>query len=436
MCDTYPDSEVLFTPIEPIPPEPPVPPVLCNDTTFRGQQTVLIEERFDQTVTFAGPHLTSWGYISPTEEIYTLIGQGTCAGGNMTYQPTCVQVNHYTTPATLDHPALIDPNPFIAAVNVIIGTSDEPIYGFRWADFQLQYPNSGLKVNYVLPGGLVAVTGENMFCKKGTSVYFACHETISPFDHHIVEYDAASGLFLNDFDPLKQFIHTQMAATSGFLYVLAAEIASPTQVSVKKIDRTTGAVSATFMLDDIGATMIGVVNDNLIYVLAAEHGALYYIKNFTDLVYVGNDAAQGFTPAGNVTGMFVNGAFYYGGNGLGGFSTSIFRILVACPEEGNAIVASVGRGSASVADGATINATWANVVDPTVNDIIELHEAPTGGDLGFTAASLINSQPVDGNSSGTIVYTIPGGTAAGTYVFMYVANGDAYVATSPTFEVT
>lgn len=420
---------------------PLIPPVLCTDATFRGQQPITIEQRFDQQPTFPGVLHTSWGYITAAEEIFTLIGDSGCAGGNMAYDATCCQINHYQTPLIVTHPALINPDILLPATNTVIGTSDEPIYGLRPASnqFKCYYPNSLTSVLYTLPAGYVALTGEgeNIFCKKGTSIYFTCHYTVTPFDQAIVEYNAASGILLNTFLSLPQFNSKQIAATNNFLYVLSTERADATQHSIKKLNRSNGTVAATFRLDDITPKNIGVVNDNLIYVLCGDATAkLYYIENFTNLVYVGNTVGQGFTPLGNVNGMFVGGAFYYGGNGIG-FSANIFKITVACPSGSppTAIVASANRGSASVAAGGTINASWANVLQPTVLDRIQLRPAPAAGHLGFVGAALA-SQLTGGAGTGSIVFTIPGGTPPGTYVFMYAVTNNIYVATSPTFTVT
>lgn len=113
---------------------PFIPPVLCTDATERGQQVITIEDRFDQQNSFP-PNTnlrTSWGYIDSAEEVWTLIGDATCAGGNMSYQATCCQLNHYQTPSILTHPALIEPNDLNTAINTLMGTSDEPIYGYKF----------------------------------------------------------------------------------------------------------------------------------------------------------------------------------------------------------------------------------------------------------------------------------------------------------------
>ena len=421
---------------------PLVPPVLCTDATERGQQPISIEERFDQSITFPGPQRTSWGFIDSAEEVFTLVGQATCAGGNMAYVDSCCQINHYQTPAILTHPALIDPDITLPFVNTTIGTSDEPIYGCRSADtqFKCYFPNSSMSVTYNLPAGYIATTAgaENLFCKKGTSIYFTCHFTVTPFDSAIVEYNAASGVLLNTFLTLPQFVHSMIAATDDFLYVLGADRADSTQAAVKKIDRSDGSLDSTFMLDLIGAFTLGVANDDLIYVVCAGNPAsLYYISNFTDLVFVGYAPAQSITGLGNIAGTWVNGAIYYGGNGFG-FSDSIFKITVSCPEGSppTPLIASVTRGSASVAAGANIVVSWSDVLLPVANDHIWLLPAPTPPDLGIIPANLVVSRITDGLGTSSMNFLIPMGTTPGSYILAYMANDVIFVAKTATFTVT
>ena len=304
------------------------------------------------------------------------------------------------------------------------------------------YPNSMTHVLYAYGTNLFPTfgNGEGIFAKRDASFFLYTHNAgvVEP-NKRVLEFNAVSGVQLNEWDSIDDFNIGQMAATAGFLYCLGTTQGDANGQAIKKINRTTGLVTATFMLDNISPNMMGVVSDNLIYIVCnGSTAALYYLKNFTTLIFVGYTAGQGISPFGFATGTFVGGAMYYGSNGFGGFSTDIFKITVDCPEGSPAtpIIASANRGSASVADGGTINASWADVLEPDASDTIQLHGAPVGGDLGFTAASLINSQPTDGLGTSSITYTIPGGTAAGTYVFMYAALGGIYVATSPTFTVT
>jgi hypothetical protein len=411
----------------------------CTDSTERGQAVISIEDRFVQTGTFTctfGGLRTSWGYITPEEEVWTLIGCSGCGGGNMNYNDTCTQVNRFQTPSILTHPALLEPDD--QPTGMCIGTSDEPIYVRAINDLKHGYfPNTNTHVVYTRPVGLTWVSDENLFAKKDTSIYFPAHDTVFPnFFAHIVEYSAASGAVLNDFDFGEQFTIQQIALTNGFIYVLGSVVGSSDFPEIRKLDRTDGSLVATFFIDNLQPNNIGVVNDNLIYILGAgDRATMYYIKNFTDLVYVGYTGAQGFSPFGGATGLFVNGSFYYGSNGFSGFSTDIFKITISCPE--TPLIPSLNRDAASVAAGNTITVSWADILVPSVNDTILLYPEPAAGKLGFDIGGQLASQVTDGSGTGSLVFTIPGGTPPGTYVFMYSGPGfDIYIATSPTFTVT
>lgn len=413
----------------------------CTDASERGQQIISIEDRFDQVTSFPpnGNLRTSWGYISPTEEVWTLIGEASCAGGNMAYVDACCQLNRFQTPSILTHPALIDPNGLLPAVNTLMGTSDEPIYGVQTSGPNFYYPDSLTHVVYA-PGVNLYPTfsdGEGIFAKAGSQFFMYSHRAGDlPNGKRILEFDAIAGTQLNEYDTIEDFNIGQMACTSQYLYCLCTEIGNANGQAIKKLSRADGSVVDTFHIDNISPNAIGVVNDNLIYILCnGSPASVYYLKDFSTLIYIGYTTGQGITPFSFIHGSFVNGAMYYGNNGFGGFTTDIFKISIECPVEAP-LIATVNRDANTVADGATIVASWADVLVPNASDTIQLHSAPAGSDLGFTASSRINTQPTDGLGTSSIVYTIPGGTPPGSYVFMYAALGGIYVATSPTFTVT
>lgn len=307
------------------------------------------------------------------------------------------------------------------------------------------YPNSSTHVLYPVPNHLFPNTtnGYPQFAKRDTSMFLTTQDTdVAAPRNRILEFNAASGIQLNNYNTIENFYVLQMSLTATRLYCLVTEDGVGDSQAIKKLKRSDGTLDATFKIDNINPNNMFVVNDNLIYILCnGSPAALYYLKNFTDLIFVGYTAGQGITPFAFGTGQFAGGAFYYGANGFAGFTPNIFKITVACPAGSppTPIIASANRGAGSVVAGATITASWADVLVPNAADAIQLHTAPTGGALGFTASSLINSQPTDGLGTSSIVYTIPGGTPPGTYVFMYAALGNTgliYVATSPTFTVT
>jgi hypothetical protein len=336
------------------------------------------------------------------------------------------------------HPALIDPNAFLPAINTMMGTSDEPIYGTYAAGVHFYFPNSSTHLE-VFPNVNRFATysdGETMFAKRDDRIYWYSHNSaIGAPNKLIIVFDTASGLQIDEWSSIADFNIGMLAATDDFLYCLGTTQGDANGQAIKKIDRTDGSLVATFKLDNLAPGMIGVVNDNLIYVLCSGGTAsLYYIKNFTTLIFVGSTVGQGITPFGFATGMFVGGAFYYGSNGFGGFSTDIFKITVACPD-GVASVASIDREDDTVAAGDPINVSWADVLLPDASDEIQLRPEPAPGALGFSGAPT-DSQVTDGLGTSSMAYTIPALTTPGNYVFMFVARGEALVAVSPAFEVT
>jgi hypothetical protein len=276
------------------------------------------------------------------------------------------------------------------------------------------------------------------FVINGDSVFFTGVNDAVSFNQHreVLEYNRLTGDLLNRYTTIDTFHQLASAATADFLYVLCQSISDANDYSIKKLDRSDGTLAATFQLDNINPAIFGVVNDDLIYVLCgtAVAAALYYVKNFSTLTFVGHmPLISSVNPFSN-NGFFTGSAVYWGGSGSAGSIPDIFRIIVECPD-GSPTIASVDRGSDSVAAGGTINASWADVLEPDALDEIQLRPAPTGGDLGFVGAALA-SQVTDGTGTGSLVFTIPGGTPPGDYVFMYAAIAGVYVATSPTFTVT
>src|SRR5580765_6782220 len=151
-------------------PPPPVPPPGCTDATARGQQALAEELRFINNDALGGNTRTSWSYISPTEEVYTLAGAAGCDGGNMGYRPGCCQINHFIGPgAPFDHPALVDPDPLLAAINTELGVSDEPAYMFQNSDGRIYFPGSNTSV-FLDDGGGSLWHGQT-FAKHGNDVF-------------------------------------------------------------------------------------------------------------------------------------------------------------------------------------------------------------------------------------------------------------------------
>jgi hypothetical protein len=425
-----------------IPPNPPPPPG-CTDTTDRGQQLITIETAFDQATTFGGGNLrTSWGQVV-NGELYSLIGQSFCAGGNMAYTNTCCQINHYKN----DNPALFEAillpttDPLASFVNTRIGTADQ----FVWAAGSSGF--GGVRIYFGLGNSFVdyqppAYGGSHdlaNFAILGNSVwaFHAGNGTAA----HFIEFNLA-GLLLNDYAPWGADVVnvSNMQLTADFLYCIGSFAG---ETKIYKIDRTNGSIAASFDITQISGNFVAVADDNLIYVLCSGvPAAVYYIKNFTDLIYVGKTIGAGFSPFGFGTGIWNNGKIYYGSNGFSGFNTDVFKIAIACPAETSPptapIIAGITRADDTVAAGSPIVVDWTDILLPDATDAIELRAAPTAGDLGFVGAALA-SMSTGALANGSVSFTIPALTTPGDYIFNLVTNhgaGSILIATSAQFTVT
>lgn len=411
---------------------PPIPvPPGCTDSTLRGQQALVEELRFINPDDHGGNTRTSWSYISPTEEVYTLVGDATCGGGNMTYTDLCCQINHFTGPGSpFDHPALIAPDGF-PAVNTLLGVSDEPCYtftnsGYRKAFFPLS--NSVVDLESPTPpfGNI------NGFAKRGSNFY-GVNCSFGGGDgtpHRIWAWDLPGGNFLYESDVIIDYLTLNAACTDNFLYCLIARVTgSSTPIKgIAKINRSDGTLVSIFDLYDISPQVLFVVNDNLIYVLNA-HGGFYYVENFSDVIYVGSFVTSIVSFSG--TGFFTESRFYYGGTGFGGFTAHIYSFAVPCAD-GDPLIASVTT-DATVAAGADLTVNWADVLQPTIGD--QLYLKANDGTL-FDTTPLSQQTPGTGLGSGTFEFPIPGGTTPGSYVIQYVWSNTNLVATSAPFTVT
>lgn len=429
----------------------------CSDSTQRGQQSLSAVTAFQQqgvapgeTPPF-GNDRTSWAFISPSGEVTTLNGVGTCGGGNMNYVATCCQLNHFidNIPVVNDHPGLILPDNSLLAVNARIGISDQPAYAINsnsvgGGGVRIWYSNSSTGVDYLKPAGY---TGFDIaaWCVEGNEAWLSANQsaTFTPA-RMLVKFNRTSGAFITDYATVNTDLISNMNLTAANLICLTHDMSNADKYAIKKIDRGSGALVQTIDLSNLHPSFLFAVNDNLIYVLCGQgfpsFPAKLYYWDGSNLVYVG--IVSNFTqlPFTQGVGIFSGGRYYWGNNGFGGSSVDIFSFAVACPSE-SPLIAAVTVGASSVAAGGTISVSWANVLEPNKigNDRIVLYPAPSAGNLDFFIANAVAEQVTGGAGSGTITFTIPGGTALGSYVFRYQAGftgQGVLVATSPSFTVT
>src|SRR5215831_1244039 len=428
----------------------PNPPGPCTDVTIRGQQAVSIAVAFDLDSVSPGTNArSSWGYIA-NGEVYALVGEATCGGGNMSYQssgfppPNCVEIYHYQDGNPVIHDNFPVPVPSgLSFINTRIGPSDVPIWAAGsngYGGLRVYYSLGNVHVDYVTDtinsGGHTIDT----YAIKSDEVWMVQGPTLDGGPgtpkQDIAVFDRLSGARLHTYVTwgLTDVVESSnMQLTTNFCYVLGR--LNSTTWKIWKINRSDGTINATFDLTTIGAQFIGVTpDDNLIYVLKNGNPAgIYYLVNFSTLIYVGKTGGQAITPFGLGSGLFRDGKFYWGSNGFAGFGVNIASMAVACPEA-DPIVASVSA-TGPVAGGSSINVTFGTILFPDSTDRLDLRPF-ISGQLGFTGPSLAHLS-TGSAASGTLSFTIPGGTTPGQYIIELTTEaGTILMATTAPFTVT
>lgn len=405
----------------------------CTDATERGQAVLTVEHRFVQEGTFGGATnlRTSWSFIGTGEEVYALLVDA--GSGSGIYDDSASQINHFEGD-DLSHPALVQPSALLSADTTRLGTSDEPAYGFETGGvFYLVYPTRNIRLSVNSIPHPFGIGSTQFWAKRGDFLYTA--PAIGDFGTAPIGVYSSElgGDPITTWDTLDDQEFRAMAATATYLYCLTADPAGSAR-SVKKLLRSDGSLVASFDLTNLGPHVMSVVNDNLIYILSGTR-VLYYIKNFSELVYVGSFVGSGFGLTGG--SFFRDGAFYFGNNGFGGFGTNISKILVECPPDSGPVIASISTTESTVAAGASITANWADVLVPVVSDVIQLRIAPSAGQIA-TANPVISSETNTlGLGTGSLSFPIPGGTGAGNYILTYApTGGNSFICASAPFAVT
>lgn len=428
-------------------------PVLCTDASERGQQSLTAVTAFQQVGEVPGGSSndrTSWGYVSPSGDVTTLNGDAMCGGGNM-YYDTCCQLNRFldNVPIVNDHPAEVSPS-HDGAVNARIGIADQPAYGFNFShQINLYFPDEAAKVIYPAPGGYSGFQIQ-AWCAKDDELWLSANQTAFSPSRMLVKYNRSSGAFVADYATINTDLVSNMNLSTTYLTCLTRKVSDSNSWAIKRINRTDGTLADTIDLSNLRPQFLFAVNDNLIYILCAVGAPSFppklYYWNGSDLIYVG--VVSGFTaqPFTQGSGQFSGGRYYWGSNGFAGFPVNIYSLAVACAPDGGPVVASVTAGAASVAAGGTIAVSWADVLEPnklasgaSFHDRIVLYPAPAAGQLDFITGDAIAEQETDGTGTGSLSFTIPGGTTPGDYVFRYQVGSKAMavlVATSDPFTVT
>jgi len=301
--------------------------------------------------------------------------------------------------------------------------------------FEFYFPDRNLHTTCTPPESMDI----QCWTKFGTTIYIPENNNVpSVHPGRIYLFNALTGGANTGFwDTLRSLGYTMITniqAITGFVICLCD---NGTNQRVYILNSADGSVSSFVDITSIGAEAMGVAASTLIYLLCGNSsgGGLYYIDG-SNLIYVGRYSSTR-SPFG-IQGFWTGGRFYYGQSGFTGFggNLNIWSVPIACPPQGTSpVIATISTGS-TVAAGASINVTWANILEPASDDEILMRAAPPANDLGFHG-TVIASHMTTGVSGGTISFTVPGGTSPGNYVFQLTTGvGSIYIATSNVFAVT
>jgi len=429
-----PEEPLPFDCVEPVVEPPPEPPA-CTDLTARGQSQALLttEIAFDVANTY--PPLTSihnsWAHIS-NGELYELVGIATCGGGNMYYTNTCVQIGHWTNDVATAFeilPVFLE-LPTYAAENTRLGTSDEFVWASRLFGLRVWFDLGTRIMTYGQLGDGFEILGPDRYAIRQGSIWIWSSVTF-----HLYECTTTSITVLHDYNTGLQGI-IQMGLTADRLIALShGTFSQPTFTALYFVRRSDGTIEKTIDLRSLQPCSIGVVANDLVYILCWGNPPVVYCYDGTNINYVGNVSANFSPDADYNPGYFDNGTFYYN-KGI-----DIWKILIACPPvEGAAAFPTISTDATTVSDGTTVNVSWSDLLVTTSTDAIFLNPYLGAGKTSWPGQghTPTASKTIGPASSGTTTFTIPVGTAAGQYVFQLCpkGSGKVWAGNSSVFTVT
>lgn len=411
------------------PPEPPA----CTDATIRGQSqhSFTIELAFD--IASTEPPLTSiresWGYIH-NGELYALVGNSVCGGGNMWYTNECCQIAHFTNDNSDVFEILPLPIEISEAFfNARFGTSDEPV----WASASgLQV---GLRVVYDLGNRIldyVTILAPNIFSILEGSIWIW-----GGVNGHVYEFTTTSTTLLNEYDinrggPYPNDLESMLSIslTSDKLICLSNGSYFGLLPAIIFVNRADGTIDKVITIKNLDVGSMAVINNDLIYLLTAgPHPVLYYCDG-TDINYIGyctNTDAPTIGPA-----WFDNGTFYFNKG------YDVWKIAVDCPPEGGPTPPTISTDATTVAPGDTVNVTWSNLLVIAPEDEILLNPYQGAGDpISFPGSGGASTafKIIGPAVSGTTTFTIPLSAPAGDYVFQLSPKFLLWAGNSNVFTV-
>lgn len=420
----------------------------CDDFTHVGQQVIDWSQYVLNEHSTTGNCRTSWSYIAEDGEVWTMTGDATCGGGNMSYSnsSTCCEILHYTDDgATLNRiqsPNLIQVPPSTTAINCMPGQADEPLYniaGDGSGGHGFVYPVRDLRISLALAvGDSLGSTG--YWLKNADNFYLGLTTALNtkgkirsylPFDTTYGQ--AASGAS----DDLPECSNMRgMTCTDDNIYVLYDYTGTGLGRRIAIFDRSDLALSGELInLGDVGGAGIHAYGDDTIYLMSQQNGnwAVYYWDG-SQLVYGGHGPHQVVAFSGQSL-HFRGRKMYFGVRGFGGGGTAIYRTEYPC--DAPILVAEVHPLESSVARGGSVTASWSNILIPRTNDSIKIRPAPSNSyDTGYTGTSSGSVTISTPAQNGTISVPVSASLDPGDYILQFFSEGLVYVCRSEPFTVT
>lgn len=274
---------------------------------------------------------TSWAYVGPGPEMYILLADDSCGGGNAHYD-TCTDLIHILNGVKTVRNDLKPEVGNYPAVNNRIGHSDEHSYvlqttsSFGTGLHYYSIPNQTLTVCKAQSGDIgMQVTA---WSKYGNSIYACINQTAFGNSKRVREFDATTGAHIRFTDVLQTYSSIQtIQANSTYLYGLAHKTSE-----TDKIVRISLSDFSTVEVIDTGLTFISafyVVNDNLVYFIRQVLGLPsvgVYCWNGSEIITVDSSVtiSNGAHGSDGQLGLhFINRTLFYGSDADEGIGADV-----------------------------------------------------------------------------------------------------------------
>lgn len=403
----------------------------CGPESLRGQMGDLTVELF---IGLPANSAISWSHVDETNTIYLLTANRSCglSAGYVNYQLCCKLWEFIGSKG--QQRSLI---PFVrgngdsendaTGGNFRIGQSDVPVYAFTTPAFAGGGP--GYNIFEPVSGSYFWLEFSGDFFAKVNNHYYVGGAAF--INHYEVPDDRDNLATGTPESPassvtLDGTIYS-LSFSDSFLYALYD---SGAQWVITKLTHDLEVVSH-FLIGQINAVTMTVVNDNLIYIIAqtANRWILYYWDGALRYSGISTDNT-GYVPFGNYTARFMNGYIYFGNDGSSVGGQGILRMYCPCPPSSE-LHPTITMEETEILRGSSLTVTWDNIAAPAATDYIALFS-----DTAIFDTSWLRKQNLDGQSSGTTSFLIPSGTTPGNYVLIMGTRDEAiFMAKSAVFVV-